>query len=211
MQDKLEKFRQFNNPKRIADLRKFCATSITTQTSQANTGRISSRLQDSGGNSGGTTGGIKPAKQAPVKNKSIGNHISNNRQPTKHFQSTSDVEVNSLITVGEDFSKFTRQSNRVSDNVNGNCLEGSSPFLQSEQAQQINESTRQGRTLKSNSNVQNRPDLFQPLAEALASGRSQGAVVANEDSYEGDDTLIPMKADVQDIIAQGGMLLSNEG
>lgn len=54
MQDKLDKFQKRNNPKKIqADLRKYCATTIT-QNSKNNTGRISSRLQDSGGNSGGT-------------------------------------------------------------------------------------------------------------------------------------------------------------
>ena len=36
-----------------ADLRKYCATTITS-TSKNNTGRVSSRLMESGGNSGGT-------------------------------------------------------------------------------------------------------------------------------------------------------------
>lgn len=45
MQDKLEKFRKFNNPERIADLRRICASSIT-QNSRANTGGISSRHKE---------------------------------------------------------------------------------------------------------------------------------------------------------------------
>ena len=65
---------------------------------------------DSAGNSGDT-------KRNQKSKKSGGTSGSNTNKYTKttnrHFQSTSDAEINSLITVGED---YLRASNRVSEN-----------------------------------------------------------------------------------------------
>jgi hypothetical protein len=53
LQNKLNEFNNFNkNPKRIAELRRYCATSIT-HTTKTISGGISSRLLKSGSNSGG--------------------------------------------------------------------------------------------------------------------------------------------------------------
>jgi len=92
---------------------------------------------DSGGNSGGT--GRNPDKAGTSgsntnKTKSNGTNTLYNRTTNRHFQSTSDADLNSLITVGEDFSKFTRGSkNRVSDKLNPSIPitpigDSSSPF-----------------------------------------------------------------------------------
>ena len=97
LQNKLNEFNNFNrNPKRIAELRKYCATSIT-HTTKTISGGISSRLLKSGSNSGGQ---------------------SKNKTTTRHFQSTSNLDQNSLITVGNgqlpatDFLKDSSASNQ---------------------------------------------------------------------------------------------------
>jgi hypothetical protein len=70
---------------------------------------------DSGGNSGDT---------ARLKSKNGGGtsgsntnktNTQYNRTTNRHYQSTSDAEINSLVTVGEDQFKA---SNRVSDKLN---------------------------------------------------------------------------------------------
>lgn len=154
IQDKLDRFERRVNPNKIqADLRKYCATTIT-QTSKNHTGRVSSRLQESGGNSGGTGrnlhggrskhGGGTSGSNTNQTNTN-GTITQHNRTTNRHFQSTSDAEINSLITVGEDYGKFTRASNRVSDRLAGDSSKipntdqsnplhtnDSSPFVHSE-------------------------------------------------------------------------------
>jgi len=49
MQEKLENFKKFNNPKRMAEMRKYCATNISNVTGDMNNiGDLSSRMQHSG-------------------------------------------------------------------------------------------------------------------------------------------------------------------
>ena len=88
IEEKLEKFKMNNNPKKMADLRKYCTTSIT--------GGISSRLLLNSGRSG--TNGKAPS----------GSNTNTDTQPrlTKRFyQSTSDLDMNSLITIDENIQK----------------------------------------------------------------------------------------------------------
>jgi hypothetical protein len=94
IEDKLEKFKMNNNPKKMADLRKYCTTSIT--------GGISSRLLLNSGRSG--TNGKAPS----------GSNTNTDTQPrlTKRFyQSTSDLDMNSLITIDENIQKQTNTNN----------------------------------------------------------------------------------------------------
>lgn len=79
LEGKLEKFKKFNNPKRIADLRKFCATSITMQ-SKNKSDEITSRLLDSNQNSG--RAGIRGSNQTISKILTTG----------RHYQSTSEAD-----------------------------------------------------------------------------------------------------------------------
>lgn len=85
LQDKLNNFVQFNNPKRIADLRRYCATSITQTTKTISEG-MTSRLLQSGSNSGGH---------------------SKNMTTARHCKSVSDLDKNSLITIDENNVKMT--------------------------------------------------------------------------------------------------------
>ena len=94
IEDKLEKFKKTNNPKKMADLRKYCTTSIT--------GGISSRLLLESG-SGGTNGKAQS-----------GSNTNTDTQPRltkRHYQSTSDLDMNSLITIEENIQKLTSYNN----------------------------------------------------------------------------------------------------
>ena len=95
MQEKLENFKRFNNPQRMAEMRKYCATNITNQTGDMNNvvGDLSSRMQHSGENSAGN--GLRGSNS--YKNKAL-----------KHYQSTSDAGASSLISVGNENSKYTK-------------------------------------------------------------------------------------------------------
>ena len=75
LDDKLDKFNQFNNPKRLSDLRKHCNTHTSKNVSEG----ISSRLLASGVSGSGTI----------------------IRSTTRHHQSLSDVDINSLITISD--------------------------------------------------------------------------------------------------------------
>ena len=98
MQEKLENFKKFNNPQRIAEMRKYCTTSVTNKTGEI-VGDLSSRLQNSAENS---KNGLKGSNS--YINKAL-----------KHYQSTSDAGASSLITVGEENGKFARKSNKFSE------------------------------------------------------------------------------------------------
>ena len=96
IEDKLEKFKKINNPKKMADLRKYCTTSITG-------GGISSRLLlDSGSGENGKS------KDASGSNTCTD---TNPRMTKRHFQSTSDIDLNSLITIDENMQKFNDSKN----------------------------------------------------------------------------------------------------
>lgn len=90
IEGKLEKFKNVNNPNKMADLRKYCTTSIT--------GGISSRLLLESG-SGETNG-----KAASGSNTQTDTHP---RMTKRHYQSTSEFDLNqsSLITVDENIQK----------------------------------------------------------------------------------------------------------
>ena len=81
LESKLNDFNHFNkNPTRVAELRKYCATSIT-HTTKTLSGGISSRL---------------------LKSESISGGHSKRKTAAKHYQSTSNLEEeNSLITIAE--------------------------------------------------------------------------------------------------------------
>ena len=92
-------------------MRKHCATSIENHTD-----RISSQFLDSGGNSGETgrnqngvdMNGNSGSGNNTNKTNTNGSKSIFQRTSNRHYQSTSDADINSLVTVGEDFSKFTR-------------------------------------------------------------------------------------------------------
>jgi hypothetical protein len=71
MQEKLEVFKKFNNPQRMAEMRKYCATNITNQTGDLTNmpGDLSSRLQNSGENSTSRGNGLRGSNS--YKNKAL--------------------------------------------------------------------------------------------------------------------------------------------
>ena len=80
---------------------------------------------ESGGNSGGTGRNFQGGRSkngGTSGSNTNGTITQHNRTSNRHFQSTSDVEINSLITVGEDYGKFIRASNKVSERFDRELL-----------------------------------------------------------------------------------------
>lgn len=89
MEEKLAKFSKINNPKKLAELRKYCNTTLSNQ-SASNHDEPQSKNR-------------KRENHAP----SLTN-VPSQRKINKHFVSSSDAGASSLLTVGYENSKLKK-------------------------------------------------------------------------------------------------------